>query len=144
MINKETFAKYKEMTESIIQKYGHFVQGVGSEKPDMDGFMYTVGRNDKNKPDVYLNIFENSLGSFINEAADKLDDPDFIPGEIYESKNYELKKSGNEKSKYKLIEIDPLTVVDKCLGIFNRGKSIENIKIYQLILADSNNKFYND
>ena len=47
----------------------------------------------------------------------------------------------SEASKFRMDAVDPSTVRDITLGIFNRGKPIEDIRIVKITLADENNLF---
>lgn len=70
--------------------------------------------------------------------------PRFRVGGCQESSIFVLasNQSGqSEASKFRMDAVDPSRLRDIALGIFNRGKPIEDIRIVKVTLADENNQF---
>lgn len=133
-------AQLREKMEEMVKNHGYCIQGVGGSE-ESDPYIYTFGRNDTGKPDIYIPNAPSSLSWLVKECIDIIDQGRFVDGGIYESSIFVLASNQSEASKFRMDAVDPSTVRDITLGIFNRGKPIEDIRIVKVTLADQNNQF---
>ena len=133
-------AQLREKMEEIVKNNGYCIQGVGGSDENLP-YVYTFGRNDAGKPDIYIHSAPPSLAKLVQECVDIIDQNEFQDGGIYESKTYVLAKDETTPTKFILNFVDPVSLRDITLGIFNRGKPIEDIRIVKVTLADENNQF---
>ncbi len=133
-------AQLREKMEEMVKNHGYCIQGVGGSDKNLP-YIYTFGRNDAGKPDIYIHSAPRSLAKLVQECVDIIDQNEFQDGGIYESKTYVLAKDETTPTKLKMNFVDPVSLRDITLGIFNRGKPIEDIRIVQVTLADENNQF---
>ena len=138
MANK--IAQLREKMEEMVKNHGYCIQGVGGGE-ESEPYIYTFGRNDTGKPDVYIPNAPPSLPGLVKECIDIIDQGRFVEGGIYESSIFVLASNQSEASKFRMEAIDPSRLRHITLGIFNRGKPIEDIRIVKVTLADENNQF---
>lgn len=138
-MNQRILDLRREM-ENIVSKCGYVIQGVGG-CDDNPPFIYTFGRNDNGKEDLYIPNCHSSMSALVKECFEILDSGEYVDGKVYESKIYKLASRLDEPSKFKMSSIDPSLLTDRCLGIFNRGKKAKEVKIINVRLADNNNNF---
>lgn len=136
-------AQLREKMEEMVKNHGYCIQGVGGSE-ESDPYIYTFGRNDTGKPDIYIPNAPSSLSGLVKECIDIIDQGRFVDGGIYESSIFVLasnQSDQSEASKFRMDAVDPSRLRDIALGIFNRGKPIEDIRIVKITLADENNLF---
>ena len=136
-------AQLREKMEEMVKNHGYCIQGVGGSE-ESDPYIYTFGRNDTGKPDIYIPNAPASLSGLVKECIDIIDQGRFVDGEIYESSIFVVASNQSERteaSKFRMEAIDASRMRDITLGIFNRGKPIEDIRIVKVTLADHKNQF---
>ena len=133
-------AQLREKMEEMVKNHGYCIQGVGGSE-ESDPCIYTFGRNDTGKSDIYIPNAPSGLSGLVKECIDIIDQGRFVDGGIYKSSIFVLASNQSEASKFRMDAVDPSRVRDIALGIFNRGKPIEDIRIVKVTLADENNQF---
>lgn len=140
--SKDKVENYHLHLQKKIVLFGHVVQGVfPAEDGSAGGFMYTIGRNDRSRADIFVDVFDDVFHTLLNEAAEVADSPDFQLGKPYQSAVIVTARDVSQHSRYKLVEISAEAVRTKALGLFNRGKPAEQLRVHELIMADADNKF---
>lgn len=130
--------KLRSDQEAVIKRVGYVIQGVTDGKKS---YMYSYGRNDKGLHDFVIVDTSVTLAHIINEAVDILNkaappNEAYAFGQLEESRIFICKTKPKQKTLFKIVQVDPSMFTDKCLGIFNRGKPVEQIKLCQILVAD--------
>lgn len=126
--------------EAIIATHGHYVQFVSDGE---NSFIYTAGRNDKNKPDFVVGKRQASraIATLVNEVADRYDSENLNLDVEYESEILVTATEPSQPTKYKLMEVDIDFWRSKTLGVFKRYRGEGAPKLLQIVVADRYNNF---
>lgn len=125
--------------EAIIATHGHYVQFIGDGE---NSFIYTAGRNDKNKPDFVIGKRASyAIAILVNEVADRYDSENLNLDVEYESEILVTSVDPSQHTKYKLVNADVEFWRSKALGVFKRYRGEGVPKLLEIVVADRYNNF---
>lgn len=133
----EQIKQFRDRMEAIIEKSGHFIQGV------MDGensFAYTIGLTDHGMSEFYIQPFANVYASLLNSIPAAYIKGEMMIGVPFHYGEWITKDKG-QKTWFVLDYATP-EQIEGMIGAYSRarrkGQSI--LKPLQIIIADKDNK----
>ena len=126
--------------ENMIKKTGYCIMAVIGDDNNAP-YIYTYGRNDIGKPDLFIPNAPGALYKLVKECIDIIDNGGFKENEVYTSNTSMIVKDQSAPIKFKLTTIDPKGIQNIALGMFNRGQEVEDVKVIQVTVADEYNQF---
>lgn len=139
---------YYESCKKLMQKYGYFIQGVGSGiKNNKPSYMYTVGRELNGKFDFLL--IDTYNATLLNDIVKQFD--------MNVSSNYSLNSQSSliieldtftvngKKARFLLKKVCPDKLRNVCLGCWNSNVGVSKpIGFYQVFYSDNRNILPNE
>jgi hypothetical protein len=142
--DKQEIKDLRAQMERVVQHRGYYIQGVD----DLKGmYAYTFGRNDRGLADLIILRFNNVHARLFGEAFALIDfgeegtSAPCVPGKVYESRYLICSAGLSQAIKFKIVPAYTGYHEDKILGILSRGKTLSEVKLLEIIVADENNAF---